>query len=181
MSRTVRNRLAIFFVVVSACVTAYAWMDARYETITILRQREETEDALLGLLQSDNYGVALADEDGNILMWSNACELMTGWTASEMVGQPVEKVIPLGILGKSGKTVISEHRAHYNDAIKHPKNRQQLVVISCPIATKSGEEVPARIGVRIVTGRYGTVYAVANIDLERRIVRVKSEMKGGDK
>lgn len=55
---------------------------------------EETRDFLSGIIEWSGEGIVTLDAAERVTSWNRAAERIFGWTAEEMLGQTVERVLP---------------------------------------------------------------------------------------
>lgn len=67
------------------------------------------------LLDAAPDAVVLADEDGRILLVNRQAEALFGWDRAELVGEPVEVLVPQGALARH-----PQQRQRY---LRQPLNR----------------------------------------------------------
>jgi PAS domain S-box-containing protein len=175
--RLLRYRLSWILIALALGVTCLAAWKARHETIILLQQTEETQDAVNGLLHSQNFGVAIANERGEIVYWNQALTDLTGFPAAEVRGKVIYDLIPIGDRDEQGVMLRDRHQTKYPQAIQRAKELDAqgigppTTIVSCHMPTKSGEGIKSRIAVRIVKGRHGNWYATAHIDPDSNIIR----------
>ena len=66
----------------------------RTEDVLQARRDEEHDRALRTLLETATQGIVSADAAGTIVFANHAIESIFGWTADELIGQPVEHLLP---------------------------------------------------------------------------------------
>jgi len=66
----------------------------------------EPEALLLTVLHSVADAVVTADEDGLITMWTGGSEAIFGWSADEILGSPIEKIIPEHFRDRHGAGIV---------------------------------------------------------------------------
>lgn len=54
----------------------------------------EVRDFYEALVESSDDAIVAKDTDGNVIAWNPAAERLFGWTASEMVGQSIRRILP---------------------------------------------------------------------------------------
>lgn len=74
------------------------WLDGVIFDITDRKRAEEalleSEERSRSIVQSTSDAIILMDSEGNVAFWNNGAETIFGYTADEMVGQPVTRIIP---------------------------------------------------------------------------------------
>jgi PAS domain S-box-containing protein len=66
----------------------------RTEDVLQARRDEEHDRALRTLLETATQGIVSADASGIVVFANHALESMFGWTAAELIGQPIDRLIP---------------------------------------------------------------------------------------
>ena len=66
----------------------------RTEELHQARRDEEHDRALRTLLETATQGILSADARGMLVFMNRAVEAMFGWAADELIGQPIERLIP---------------------------------------------------------------------------------------
>ena len=66
----------------------------RAEDALRARRDEEYDRTLRTLLETATQGIVSADARGTLLFANRAVEMMFGWTAEELIGQPIDRLIP---------------------------------------------------------------------------------------
>src|SRR5262249_14879529 len=72
------------------------------------RRDEERDRALHLLLETATQGIVSVDEQGAILTANRAMEAMFGWAPGELIGQPLERLVPAAF-----RDVHAQHRTRY--------------------------------------------------------------------
>src|SRR5262249_32020685 len=93
------------------------------EALRILREEEHDRELRL-LLETSAQGIVSVEAHGRIISANRALEAMFGWEPGELVGQPVECLVPSSL-----RELHAEHRTGYL-AAPHPRvmgNRLDLV------------------------------------------------------
>ncbi|WHZ22348.1 MAG: Response regulator receiver protein [Nitrospira sp.] len=74
------------------------WLDGAIFDITDRKRAEEalleSEERSRSIVQSTDDAIILMDTQGRVAFWNNGAERTFGYTAKEMVGQPVTRIIP---------------------------------------------------------------------------------------
>src|SRR4029077_14464569 len=66
----------------------------RTEEALQARRDEDHDRTLRTLLETATQGIVSADAGGMLVFANRAVEVMFGWTAEGLIGQPIERVIP---------------------------------------------------------------------------------------
>jgi PAS domain S-box-containing protein len=103
------------------------------------------------LFESIPEMVLVVDNAGVILFANDHCDEIVGWTPDELVGQPIETVIPARLRG--GHTA---HRKSYTD---DPRARPMGSGLLLSALHRSGREVPVEIALSPLNGEIGEVAA----------------------
>ena len=80
----------------------------RTEEALQARRDEKRDRQLRLLLETAEQGIVLVDVKGFILTANRALEAMFGWGAGELVGQPIERLLPASLRDAHGR-----HRTGY--------------------------------------------------------------------
>lgn len=101
-----------------------------------LRAIRESESRFHSITQSANDAIICSDLTGMILYWNDAAVRMCGYSAEEMLGKPITKIIPGGI-----KNLYAEimEKASQKDG-SPPEKLEEAVLIR-----KDGDTVPVEI------------------------------------
>jgi PAS domain S-box-containing protein len=67
--------------------------------VTERRRADEMRGLLAAVVESSEDAVITKSLEGTILSWNAGAEAMFGYTAAEMVGQPVERIVPESLWG----------------------------------------------------------------------------------
>jgi PAS domain S-box-containing protein len=106
------------------------------------RLRELTEgligpEMLAGWLEDLPVPFLVVNERGSLVYFNSAAELLFGYTRGEVLGQPVEMLVPEAV-----RPVHAEHRAAYAE---DPRKRPMGMHLALTARQKSGAEVPVEI------------------------------------
>ena len=89
------------------------------------------------LLEAAPDAILQVDSDGRIILLNRVTEDMFGYTREELLGQPVEVLIPKELRGRH-----TEHRAHYR---QHPMTRTMGSGLALEAIRKDGSRFPVEI------------------------------------
>ncbi|PSJ17363.1 PAS domain-containing sensor histidine kinase [Nitrosomonas supralitoralis] len=108
-----------------------------------IRRRQAEADArssearYRGLLESAPDGIVIADEDGHITMANVQAEKWFGYTQNELIGQPIEKLIP--------ERFRATHPCHRKNYLANPVARPMGAGLELHGRRSDGSEFPVEI------------------------------------
>lgn len=132
------SRAAIISVVMASLI---AWLAIRYrrqyERALQARNKalEETRDFLASIIEGSGEAIVTLDADDRITSWNEAAESIFGWSAEEMVGQSVERVLPPD----------EEIRAHRRDVEARLRRGETVRDVETTRLRKDGTTVVVRM------------------------------------
>lgn len=120
-------------------LTAAAWAIAHYSVQRRLAQASirASESRFRGLLESAPDAIVSTDRDGVIVLVNAQAEKYFGYTRDELVGQPVELLVPDSVRGRHG-----EYRTTYQ---AHPHQRPMGAGLDLHARRRDGSEFPVEI------------------------------------
>src|SRR6185312_10284179 len=99
--------------------------------------------------------------DGRVTSWNHAAARLLGYPADAILGQPIEKIIPAGLLeaerGKLARIACGEHVDHY-ETVR---------------TANDGREIPVSVRLSPILDRAGSIIGISKIarDItERKLV-----------
>jgi PAS domain S-box-containing protein len=107
--------------------------------------------------------IVMADQDGRILLANRQSELMFGYDRVELLGQPVEMLIPERLVG-----VHSAHRLRYR---AEPSARPMGSGVTLFARRKGGEEFPVEVSLSPLRTERGALVVASVRDITERIAR----------
>jgi PAS domain S-box-containing protein len=120
--------------------------------ISIIRdiaQRKQLEAKFRGLLESAPDGIVVVNTSGQIVIVNNQSEKLFGYTRDELVGQPIEILVP---------TQFKDAHIRYRDGyIHHPKTRPMGAGRALTGRKKDGTEFPVEISLSPLETEQGTL------------------------
>ena len=96
-----------------------------------------TPAMLWGLLDALNDGVVLSDEDGVLVLANRRAEGMFGYRPGELIGQPVESLVPAGLRAAH----ITERTRYAQDPVARPMGSRERLAGQ----RKDGSTFPVRV------------------------------------
>ena len=120
------------------------------------------------LLEVVPDAVFIVAEDGRIAAVNSQAETLTGYRRGELIGQPVEMLVPAHL--------VAAHPAHRSDYFAASGRRPMGTGLDTRVLSREGVEIPVDIALSPVTAD-GNRYAVASVrDItERRRLRAEAE------
>lgn len=115
------------------------------------------------LAEASAQGIVTVDADGRILTANEAIEAMFGWSTAELIGQPIEVLVPAAARG-----VHAQHRAAYASA---PRSRPMGLGLDLTGQRKDGAPFPVDISLNHIVTAHGlrTVAFVTDITVRKRV------------
>lgn len=126
--------------------------------ITARKQSEELQSLLAAIVESSTDAIVGKSLDGTIVSWNSGAERMFGYTAEEMIGQPISRLVPAdraadqdAIMGRIRK---GDHVRHH-EMVRVRKDGVHLdVSVSVsPIKDETGQIIGAASIARDITER----------------------------
>ena len=118
---------------------------------------DPSEDVLRGLLAAAPDALLAVDAGGTIVFVNDQAERLFGWTRGDLVGQPVERLVPERFAG--------HHPALRAGYVAHPTTRPMGAGIELWARRRDGSEFPAEISLSGFTTPEGSLVAAAIRDV----------------
>jgi PAS domain S-box-containing protein len=122
-----------------------------------LQESQSTADALF---QSAAQGIFIVDRSGRIVMANPATGRMFGYSPNELIGQPIEILIPARLHGTHGG-----HRDRY---FAEPQSRPMGLGLDLQARRKDGSEFYAEISLSHFQSAQGTLAVAFVTDISKR-------------
>lgn len=130
-----------------------------------ISERKQSEAMIRAALDAASSGMIQVSESGEIQLVNMVAAAIFGYDRSEMIGQPVEMLIPEPLRRKH-----AVYRTSYqNDRQIRPMGSS----LELPGLRKDGTVVPLEIGLTPVDGRHGKSTMATISDISERILREK--------
>jgi PAS domain S-box-containing protein len=112
------------------------------------------------LLQASPDAIIAVSATGRILLANGEAERLTGYGAAELIGQPVEVLVPDGSRGT--------HTQHRRGYLANPRPRPMGPDAELAIRRKDGSELPVEISLNAIRAGDGMVVTAAIRDVAER-------------
>jgi PAS domain S-box-containing protein len=126
-------------------------------------ERKLAEQRFRSLLEAAPDAMVVADEQGTIVLVNTQTEKLLGYESEELIGEPVELLVPNNLRGR--------HSKHRDSFLSDPKSRAMGSDLSLFARRKDGSEVPVEISLGPVQTEVGTqvIAAIRDISARKRI------------
>jgi PAS domain S-box-containing protein len=121
------------------------------QDITARKQREEAQARLAAIVTSSADGVVGKTLDGIVTSWNEAAERMFGYSAGEMLGQSIRRLIP------------AERQAEEDMILAHLAQNKSIVRFDTKRVTKDGRTFDASVTISPVHDGEGRVISAAKV------------------
>ena len=128
--------------------------------LTSARLVARQTDQLMALLEAAPVGMLLIDHDGSIGFMNHSLRTTFGYASDELVGRPVEILIP--------KPFRSGHPALREQFTRAPKTRQMGAGVVLAAVRKDGSEFPVEIGLNPIETSAGPAVVASVLDTSER-------------
>jgi len=129
-------------------------------TGTDVTRRRQAEQQFRQLVDSSPAGTLLVNEEGKIVLANPACEKLFGYGRGELVGHPLETLVPERFRTEHGDLCQRFFSEGQSKAIGEGRHLNGL--------RKDGREVPLDIGLEIIDGEDGELALCTIVDITER-------------
>jgi len=135
-------------------------VDGFYSVIRNLTELKEAEEKFRALVETSPQAIILHDAKGNIVIVNSEAEHIFGYRRQELIGQPVEILVPARFRGKH----VEERRAY----MRKPMLRPMGAVSGLYARRKDGSEFPVEISLSPVETVEGVLVSNTIVDITER-------------
>jgi PAS domain S-box-containing protein len=127
-----------------------------FRDVTERRRAEETRSRLAAIVESSDVAIFSKDLEGIVTSWNRAAERLYGYSAAEMIGQPITRVIPPDRVDEFPALMErlrrGEHIEQYEtERIRKDGARIDVLVNLSPMQSRSGRITGASVIARDIT------------------------------
>lgn len=94
-------------------------------------------------------GVLVLDSDGNIILWNKAMEIMTGWSAEEMIGAPCSDLV-CSLHATPSQNALDQSTATAPNVLRYAGGKSSLHQVECALNAKNGDMIPVFKNARVI-------------------------------
>src|SRR5688572_8493387 len=123
-------------------------------------QNRSMESRLRAAVESAPSGLLMADGDGRIVLVNREIERMFGYSREELLGQPVERLVPMRLR--------EAHPGYRSGFGRDPRVRSMGAGRDLHGVRKDGTEVPVEIGLTPLATEEGMFVLGAVVDISER-------------
>ncbi len=118
------------------------------QDITTRKRAEEAAQRLAAIVESSDDAIISKDLKGIVTSWNPAAERMYGYTAEEMIGQPITKIVPPELYADEARilaTIARGERIEHFDTVRMKKDGEliQVSLTVSPVRDDNGTIVGA--------------------------------------
>lgn len=130
-------------------------------SILDITSRVKAEEKFRTAVEAAPNGMIMIDEKGTIILANEQSEKMFGYTKAELLGQPIEFLVPLETRGR--------HPAFVKSFMSSPVPRPMGVGRDLFARRKDGSQFPVEIGLRPFSGPDGVFVISSIVDITERV------------
>lgn len=152
---------------VAAAFVVSGALSALLRRVRRLQRDLETQGRLAAVVESTDDAVQTVSLDGTVLTWNPAAERLYGYTAAEMIGQPLRRIVPPALHEQLGwmlsAAAAGERRVQALDTLRVRKDGtlRAMSVTMSPIRDAEGQVVAVSAIARDITVLKAAQSAVA--------------------
>jgi PAS domain S-box-containing protein len=119
--------------------------------ITARRQAQRTQAYFAAIVESTADAIIAKDLNGVVTSWNKAAELIFGYSASEMVGEPITRLLPADRLDEENNILARVRQGERIDRLETMRHR------------KDGTEFPVSLTISPILGAGGEIIGASKI------------------
>ena len=127
------------------------------------RSLREAEQQFRGLMESAPDAMVIVDEQATIALINARAEELFGYTREELIGQPVEILLPRGLRKR--------HEAHRNEFLANPRARPMGVGLDLLARRRGGSEFLAEVSLSPLHTDSGILISASIRDISKQLLR----------
>jgi len=151
---------AVFLALVTFILAPHDVRRAVRQRNAAQRKIEESESTSRALFQTAAQGIFMVDQSGKIVGANPAAENMLGYSEAELVGQPIEVLVP--------ENLRRGHVAHRDYYLREPQNRPMGLGLDLQARRKDGSRFDAEISLSYIHSAQGTLAVAFVSDISKR-------------
>jgi len=151
---------AVFLALVALITAPFDVRRAIRQRDTVQRQKEESESTARALFQAAAQAIFIVDRNGRMVMANPATEKMLGYSERELIGQPIEMLVP--------EAARERHVAHRNGYFGSPLSRPMGLGMDLQARRKDGSTFDAEISLSYIQSAQGTLAVAFVSDISKR-------------
>jgi PAS domain S-box-containing protein len=124
------------------------------------RQQQESQSTAQALFEAAAQSIFIVDREGRIVMANPSTEKMFGYRVADLLGQPVELLLP--------ESLRAEHVGHRDHYFSKPQNRPMGLGLDLQARRKDGTEFFAEISLSYINTAGGTLAVAFVSDISKR-------------
>jgi len=124
---------------------------AAIRDVTELRHRERLAARLAAVVQASDAAILSTLPDRTVDSWNPAAERLFGYPAEEMIGQPLDRLIP------------DDEQAEFERAYAEFAGTEQAALRDSWLLRKDGERIPVAVTISAMTDQHGSVIGYCEV------------------
>jgi PAS domain S-box-containing protein len=143
----------------------YEIIQCNIHDISDRRQAEEDQLHLAAIVCSCDDAILSKDLDGIVTSWNMAAERMYGYSAQEMVGQPITRIFP------------RDRQDEFRQVMEHIRQGEQVNHFETTRVRKDGTSLPVSITVSPIKERSGVIIGASTIARDITMQKVLEQQR----
>ncbi|MFI5370008.1 MAG: PAS domain S-box protein [Candidatus Eisenbacteria bacterium] len=131
-----------------------------FASVVDIRARKREEARFQAAVESSPSGMLMVDTDGHIVLVNRETERLFGYSREELIGQPVERLLP--------EDVAARHPGLRHSFLAAPSARPMGAGRELAGRRRDGSAVPVEIGLNPIQTEHGTYVLASIVDVSER-------------